>query len=155
MKNGALYVANLCTLIPLAMKEANLKIKKLQMFACAVHSWIWTLHHPHTVTLGQSICRLCRLLTLFEKGRRMYIQNNNTYNTMQKNNWNVINQCMLHLGRDVGETSKRWSGAHMGFSKCIDTILTWTELNWTEPNSWERITYQELHQLWFQITEKY
>ena len=31
--------------------------------------------------------------------------------------------------QSFGETSERPGGAHMGFSKCIDTILNWTELN--------------------------
>ena len=29
---------------------------------------------------------------------------------------------------NIGETSARRGGAHMGFSACIDTILNWTEL---------------------------
>ena len=32
---------------------------------------------------------------------------------------------------NVGETSERQCGAHMGFSERIDTILNWTELNET------------------------
>ena len=32
-----------------------------------------------------------------------------------------------HFKGEVGETSERWGGTHMGFSKCIDTILNWTE----------------------------
>ena len=148
MKNGDLYVANLCTLIPLATKEADLKAKKLQMFPCAVSSWIWTLHHPHTVTLGQTICGLFTVAYSVWKREEDVQTKHKHHNTIQINKKikNVINQCMLHLGRDVGETSKRWSGAHMRFSKCIDTILSWTELNWTFG--------REFHTN-FQITEKY
>ena len=29
------------------------------------------------------------------------------------------------------ETSERRGGAHIGFPLCVDTILNWTELNWT------------------------
>ena len=32
---------------------------------------------------------------------------------------------------NVGETSERWGGAHMGFSERIDIILNWTELMWS------------------------
>ena len=32
---------------------------------------------------------------------------------------------------NVGETSDRWDGVHMGFSEHINTTLNWTELNWT------------------------
>ena len=36
-----------------------------------------------------------------------------------------------HFKGNVGETSERWGGAHMGFSVWIDTILNWTERNGT------------------------
>ena len=32
---------------------------------------------------------------------------------------------------NIGETPERRGGAHMGLPECIDTILNWTELNWT------------------------
>ena len=36
------------------------------------------------------------------------------------------------LKGNVGETSERQGGAHMGFSERIDTVLNWTELNWVQ-----------------------
>ena len=50
------------------------------------------------------------------------------------NGWEraIVNQIHEHLNRSkgkVGETSERPDGVHTGFSKHIDTILNWTELN--------------------------
>ena len=38
---------------------------------------------------------------------------------------------------NIGETSERWGGAHMGFSKRTDTILNWTEVSPWSAQPWK------------------
>ena len=41
----------------------------------------------------------------------------------------IVNKMNIGTVDSIGKTSERQGAAHMGFSKCIDTILNWTELN--------------------------
>ena len=60
----------------------------------------------------------------------IYLRRTHERQTVLK--WQDHRQSDEHWNRfkgNVGETSERWGGAHMGLSEHIDTILNWTELN--------------------------
>ena len=61
-----------------------------------------------------------------------------------------------HFKGNVGETSDRWGGAHVGFSKHIDTILNWSELKSDQdhvPASWSPVSWAAVLLCQHQFTE--
>ena len=98
------------------------------MGACSVDA-LWCLHVLHFLdTTGRHKTK--ELMALVKWGREVWkkeVINNLPWKDERGSS--SVRQTLEYFKGNAGETSKRWGGACMGFSKRIDTILCWTELN--------------------------
>ena len=79
-------------------------------------------HHNHWSPGGERCGKRKRSITFLEKMRKGCHQSDE--------HWNCFK-----LGGNVGEASERQGGTHVGFPKCIDTILNWTDSVWNRMTS--------------------
>ena len=78
-------------------------------------------HHNHWSPGGERCGKRKRSITFLEKMRKGCHQSDEHWNCFKLGN--------------VGEASERQGGTHVGFPKCIDTILNWTDSVWNRMTS--------------------